>query len=134
MPCDALARVNATVAKQTLIAELFEQPEVAREALLRLLSQLEGVLTVEGSFAGDTFTLVLSRRAGAVRFSLNRATGQVSMGGGDQQLLTRVRALLEETGGALFQARVIRTLTQVCGSPVEEVPTGSTARRITIRL
>ena len=37
MPCDALARVNATVAKQTLIAELFEQPEVAREALLRLL-------------------------------------------------------------------------------------------------
>ena len=48
MPCDALARVNATVAKQTLIAELFEQPEVAREEIDRIIVYLRELQRANG--------------------------------------------------------------------------------------
>ena len=34
MPCDVLARVHASIAKQTLIAELFMQQETAQAALV----------------------------------------------------------------------------------------------------
>jgi hypothetical protein len=134
MPCDALARVNTTIAKQTLIAELFAQQEAARAALIPLASQLEEVSDVIASFQQHALAISLRYRGGAVRCRVTRTSGQLTMTGGNSVLLDRVRTLIEELGGALMQERVVHTLQRIYGANATEVEASGTARRITLRL
>ncbi len=134
MPCDALARVNATIAKQTLTAELFVHQEAAKAALLQLASQLEEVSDVIAGFRQNTLEISLRYRGGAVRCSVVRTSGQLTMTGGNSVLLDRVRLLVEELGGALLQERVVQALQQIYGANATEAEASGTARRITLRL
>lgn len=134
MPCDALARVNTTIAKQTLIAELFAHQDTAQNALIQLVSQLEEVSDVIASFRQRTLEISLYYRGGSVRCRIVQASGQLTMSGGNDALLGRLRALLEELGGALVQERIVRTLQQIYGAQATEVEAGGTARRLALRL
>ena len=134
MPCDALARVNATIAKQTLTAELFAHQEAAKAALLQLASQLEEVSDVIAGFRQHALEISLRYRGGAVRCSVVRTSGQLTMTGGNSVLLDRVRLLVEELGGALLQERVVQALQQIYGANATEAEVSGTARRITLRL
>lgn len=134
MPCDALARVNAIIAKQTLIAELFAHQDTAQNALIQLVSQLEEVSDVIASFRQRTLEISLYYRGGSVRCRVMQASGQLTMSGGNDALLGRLRALLEELGGALMQERLVHALQQIYGAQATEVEAGGTARRIALRL
>lgn len=134
MPCDALARVNATIAQQTLVAELFAQQETAKAALIQLTSQLEEVSDVVASFQQHALEISLRYRGGSVRCRIAQTSGQLTLTGGNKALLGRLRALIEELGGALMQERVVRTLQQIYGANATEVEAGGTVRRLTLRL
>jgi len=134
MPCDALARVNATIATQTLVAELFRRPDVTPVVLRRLLLRLDGVVEARCAITSSRLTIDLTTTAETIRLTVDADTGRLWTQANAQSLLDRVRPLLEETGGALLQERVVQTLRAVYGSRAEEVPTGGTARRVTLRL
>jgi len=134
MPCDALARVNATIATQTLVVELFRRPDVTPVVLQRLLLQLDGVVEARCVVTGSRLTIDLTTTAETIRLTVDADTGRLWTQANVQALLDRVRPLLEDTGGALLQERVVQTLRTVYGSRAEEVPTGGTARRVTLRL
>jgi hypothetical protein len=134
MPCDALARVNATIATQTLVAELFRRPDVTPVVLQQLLLHLDGIVAARCEVTASRLTLDLTTTAETLRLTLDADTGRLWTQTNAQALLDRVRPLLEETGGALLQERVVQTLRTVYGSRAEEVPTGGTARRVALRL
>jgi hypothetical protein len=134
MPCDALARVNATIAQQTLVAELFAQQETAKAALIQLASQLEEVSDVIASFRQHALEISLRYRGRSVRCRIAQASGQLTLTGGNEAFLGRLRALIEELGGALMQERIVRTLQQIYGAHATEVEAGGTVRRLTLRL
>jgi hypothetical protein len=134
MPCDALARVNATMATQTLVAELCRRPDVTPVVLRRLLLQLDDVVDARCAVTSSRLTMDLTTTAETIRLTVDADTGRLWTPANAQSLLDRVRPLLEETGGALLQERVVRTLRAVYGSRAAEVPTGGTARRVTLRL
>ncbi len=134
MPCDALARINATIAKQTLVAELFRQPDVTLVAVQRLLLQLDGVVEASCAVSGHYLIMDVTTTSGSARFTVDADSGRLRTRANAAALLDRVRSLLEETGGALMQERVVQTLRAVYGSRAEEVSAGSTARRLTLRL
>lgn len=134
MPCDALARVNATMATQTLVAELCRRPDVTPGVLRQLLLQLDDVVDARCAVTGSRLTMDLTTTAETIRLTVDVDTGRLWTPANAQSLLDRVRPLLEETGGALLQERVVQTLRAVYGSRAEEIPTGGTARRVTLRL
>jgi hypothetical protein len=134
MPCEALARINATIAKQTLIAELFQRPDVTLVAVQRLLLQLDGVVEASCAVSGHYLIMDVTTTSGSARFTVDAESGRLRTRANAAALLDRVRSLLEETGGALMQERVVQTLRAVYGSRAAEVPTGGTARRLTLRL
>ena len=76
----------------------------------------------------------LTTTAETIRLTVDADTGRLWTPANAPSLLDRVRPLLEETGGALLQERVVQTLRAVYGSRAAEVPTGGTARRVTLRL
>jgi hypothetical protein len=126
--------VNATIAKPTLVAELFRQPDRAVVAVQRLLLQLDGVVEAACAVSGHSLLMDVTTTGGSARFTLDAESGRLWTRANAPALLDRLRPLLEETGGALLQERVVQTLRAVYGSRAEEVPTGGTARRVTLRL
>jgi hypothetical protein len=134
MPCDALARINATTTKQALIKELFQNPQKAEQILIQLLTQMEGVSRVSTHIYETMLTLALSFHGRPVRVNLTR-DGNLSMNASPAitpTLLGRIQTLIEETGGAFFQERVAEALRRAFGSRVEETSTPGRARIITI--
>ena len=134
MPCDALARVNATIATHTLVAELFRQPDLTVVAVQRLLLQLDGVVEATCAVSGQYLLMDVTTTGGSARFTLDAESGRLWTRANAPALLDRLRPLLEETGGALLQERTVQALHPVYGSRAEEVPTGGTARRVILRL
>ena len=134
MPCNAVARINATVAKQTLIAELFQSPETTSQALNRLLLQIKDIAEVNVQVANRRITLTFTRHGTPYRATVRQATGTLRLTGGDAVFLDRLRTVLEELGGALFQDRIARALTTTFGTRVEETASPSRARLFTVHL
>src|SRR5712692_11030477 len=110
MPCDALARVNAPIATQTLVAELFRRPDLTPVMLRRLLLQLDGVVEARCEVTGSRLTIDLTTTAETIRLTVDADTGRLWTRANGPSLLDRIRQLLEETGGALLQERVVHTL------------------------
>jgi hypothetical protein len=82
MPCDALARVNTTIATQTLAAELFRRPDVTPVVLRRLLLQLDGVVEAKCAVTGNRLTLDLTMTAEAIRLTVDlvsRSDGMIRL-------------------------------------------------------
>jgi len=102
--------------------------------LRHLLLQVDGIVEARCDVTGSRFFMKLTATAETIRFTVDADTGRLWTQANAQSLLDRVRPLLEETGGALMQERVVQTLRAVYGSRAEEVPTGGTARRVTLRL
>ena len=134
MPCNALARINATVAKQTLIAELFQSPETTSQALNRLLLQIEGVTEVHVQVANTRLTVTCTRDGTPYRASVRQTTGTLRLTGGDAAFLERLRTVLEELGGAFLQDRIARALKTTFGTRAAEIASPGRARLLTVHL
>ncbi len=134
MPCDALARVNAIIAKHTLVAELFRQPDLAVVVVQRLLLQLDGVVEATCAVSGQYLLMDVTTTGRSARFTLDAESGRLWTRANAPALLDRLRPLLEETGGALLQERAVQAFHTIYGSRAEEVPSGGTARRVILRL
>jgi hypothetical protein len=100
----------------------------------RLLLQLDDVVEARCEITSTCLTIDLTTTAETIRLTLDADTGRLWTQANAQTLLDRVRPLLAETGGALLQERVVQTLRALYGSRAAEVPTGGTARRVTLRL
>jgi len=117
-----------------LVAELFRQPDATLVALQLLLLQLDGVVEATCAVSGRYLIMDVFTTGGSARFTVDADSGRLWTRANAPALLDRIRPLLEETGGALLQERVVQTLRTIYGSRAEEVATGGTARRVTLRL